>query len=352
MEFLSDYGLFLAKTLTLVFAIMIILATSISAGTRTRRAEKEGHIEVLDLNDKYKSYKDALNSAILDDSSLKQLSKDEKKSLKLDEKQKKKKAKEGELSGKPKIFVASFDGDVRASEVIPLEQVITAILSVATKNDEFVLKLESPGGMVHGYGLAASQLDRVKARQIPLTVCVDKVAASGGYMMACIADKIVAAPFAIIGSIGVLAQIPNFNKLLKKHDIDYEMLTAGEYKRTLTVFGENTEKGREKFIEELEDTHKLFKEFIVEHRPQVDIDQVATGEHWYAKRALEKGLVDQLMTSDDYIFSRVDEADIFEVRYIEKRSFPEKLGISVQKGLVSIVESLWDRVFNSNSRQF
>ena len=108
------------------------------------------------------------------------------------------------------------------------------------------------------YGLAASQMQRIRDKKLKLTVCVDKVAASGGYMMAVVADKIIAAPFAVLGSIGVLAQVPNFHRLLKKHDVDFEMLTAGKYKRTLTMFGENTDKGREKFQEDIEDTHVLF----------------------------------------------------------------------------------------------
>ena len=112
---------------------------------------------------------------------------------------------------------------------------------------------------------------------IGMNATFDKVAASGGYMMACIGDRILSAPFAVLGSIGVVAQIPNLHRLLKKHDVDYEVLTAGEYKRTLTVFGENTDKGRQKFQEDLELTHVLFKDFVSRYRPQLDIDQVLGG---------------------------------------------------------------------------
>jgi serine protease SohB len=226
---------------------------------------------------------------------------------------------------KKNIFVLNFKGDIRASEVESLREEITSILTVAKTTDEVVLVLESSGGTVHGYGLAASQLKRIRDRGIPLTVAVDKVAASGGYMMACVANKIVAAPFAVIGSVGVLAQLPNFHRLMKKHDIDYEQLSAGEYKRTLTLFGENDDKDREKFQQEIEDTHELFKEFIKDNRGAVDIEKIATGEHWYGKRALDLQLVDELITSDDYLYTAATGANIYEITQIRKKAVSEKL---------------------------
>lgn len=241
------------------------------------------------------------------------------------------------------MFVTHFDGDIKASETQELREVITAILSIAKPSDEVVVCLESPGGMVHGYGLAASQLARITEKNIPLTVCVDKVAASGGYMMACVANKIVAAPFAVIGSIGVVAQIPNFHRLLKKHDVDYEMLTAGEYKRTLTMFGENTEKGRQKFVEDLEETHDLFKDFIRQHRSVVDVDKVATGEIWFGTKALEEKLIDAVQTSDAYLFDKKDSADLFEINYVHKRTVMEKLGINAEASLERVIGKLWQK---------
>jgi serine protease SohB len=192
--------------------------------------------------------------------------------------------------------------------------------------------------MVHAYGLAAAQLARIRQRGIPLIVTVDKVAASGGYLMACIADKIFAAPFAIIGSIGVIVQLPNFHRLLKEKNIDFEQLTAGNYKRTLTLFGENTEAGREKLHQEIEEVHHLFKQLIHENRPQLDIEKVATGEHWLAKQAIEFKLVDELRTSDDYLLEQSNTANLFEVRYEVKKSFIEKLFTSVNAFKNSIME--------------
>ncbi|MCJ8273499.1 MAG: protease SohB, partial [Psychrosphaera sp.] len=213
-----------------------------------------------------------------------------------------------------------------------LREEITAVLTIANEKDEVLLKVESGGGVVHGYGLAASQMMRLKDANIPLTVSVDAVAASGGYMMACVADKIIAAPFAIIGSIGVMAQIPNFNKVLKKYDVDYELFTAGEYKRTVTMFGENDEKGRAKFKQELEEVHLLFKDFVVGNRASLDIDSVATGEHWYGSDALKKGLVDHLQTSDDYLMGKSKSHKVIGVKCSIKLGIAEKLGLSLSIG--------------------
>jgi len=240
-------------------------------------------------------------------------------------------------------YLLEFDGDLRASAVTRLRREITAVLSMVRAGDEVVLRLESRGGMVHAYGLASSQLQRIKQREIDLTVCVDKVAASGGYMMACVANKILAAPFAILGSIGVVAQMPNFNRLLKKNDIDFELITSGEYKRTLTILGENTEKGREKFIEEIEDVHLLFKEFVMQHRPGLDIEQVATGESWFGQRALDRSLVDELMTSDEYIAGACDASDVFEVRYVERKPLTQRLGIVLQDAADGLLMRWWER---------
>jgi serine protease SohB len=238
--------------------------------------------------------------------------------------------------------VLDFQGDLRASEVDPLREEITAALARARPGDEIVVRLESAGGMVHSYGLAASQLDRIAKAGIHLTVCIDKVAASGGYMMACVANRILAAPFAVLGSIGVVAQIPNIHRLLKRHDIDIELLTAGKYKRTLTVLGENAAEGREKFQRDLEATHQLFKEHVAAHRPQLDIETIATGEIWFGTQALGLGLVDQLATSDEYLTAQLSEADIYELAYVTGRTFLQRLGIALEARIVHRLRAWWD----------
>ena len=370
MEFLFEYGLFLAKVVTFVVAIGVVIGFIVSASTRGHRHEAKGYIEVTKLNDKFDEMADSIRHAVLDHHELKQEHKARKKDDKRKAKEEKKKAKElakqqaaekkqsaGKatadqaedkqvqiLPRKKRIYVLDFDGDMKASATEELRHSISAVLEMAEPVDEVVVTLESPGGMVHSYGLAASQLARIGKAGIPLTISVDKVAASGGYMMACVADKILAAPFAIIGSIGVVAQLPNFHRLLKKHDVDYEMLTAGEYKRTLTLFGENTEKGRSKFQEDLEDTHVLFKDFIRSNRTQVDVEKVATGEIWYGSRALEEGLVDEVQTSDEYLFAAHKEADIYAVEYTHKKSLPERIGLHVEAGVERVLGKFWQKV--------
>ena len=317
MEFLAEYGMFFAKLLTIVFVFLIVIVGGVIISTRVKSGA-EGHLDIKNINHKYENMNILLSSQILPKKEFKKSIKEIKDSHKKKEKQ----SKSGEIL--KRIFVLDFKGDIRASDVSSLREEITAILTVASKNDEVVVLIESAGGTVHGYGLAASQLKRLRNKNIQLTVAVDKVAASGGYMMACVANKIIAAPFAIIGSIGVLAQIPNFNRLLKSHNIDFEQITAGEFKRTLTIFGENTDKDRKKLQEELEDTHKLFKEFILENRNQIDIDKIATGEHWYGKQAIALNLVDKLETSDDYLSAAAKDADIYEINYIRKKTLSEK----------------------------
>ena len=363
MEFLSEYGLFLAKTITFVIAIIIVITVIIGASVKGNRRREE-NIEIEKINEKYDEYEESIKLAIADPELAKQEQKEKKVKDKAERKaskeQAKKRAKQhkelvktnkdvsidsvDESSEKKRVFFTQFDGDIKASATEQLREVITAILSVAKESDEIVIDLESQGGMVHSYGLAASQLARITQRGIPLTVCVDKVAASGGYMMACVADKIVAAPFAIIGSIGVVAQLPNFHKILKKNDIDYEMLTAGEYKRTLTMFGENTDKGRQKFVEDLEDTHVLFKDFIRDHRSIVNVEEVATGEIWFGKRALENKLIDEVQTSDEYLFAQKDTAEIFMVSMAIKKSLQEKLGLGVEAGVERLMTRWYQRL--------
>jgi serine protease SohB len=329
-EFFFEYGLFAAKLATFVIAILVVIVASVAATRRVKKSRK-GHIETTRVNEEMDAMRFALDAGVSDPEAFKLHFKRKQKAKKLERKARRKAlkraAKRGEVDAvepdaKARVFVLDFDGDLRASAVS---------------------RLESRGGMVHAYGLASSQLQRIREQGIDLTVCVDKFAASGGYMMACVANKILAAPFAVLGSIGVVAQMPNFNRLLKKHDIDFELITAGEYKRTLTLLGENTDKGREKFVEEIEDVHLLFKEFVSEHRPRLDIERVATGESWFGQRALERSLVDELMTSDEYIARACEASEVFEVKYVEKKPLPERLGIVLQDSIDGLLLRWWER---------
>ncbi|MCB1683018.1 MAG: protease SohB [Pseudomonadales bacterium] len=352
MDYLFEYLLFLAQAVTIVAAILLVIAAVASLSMRRQQGDS-GHLEIIRLNDRLKDLRDGVRQAVLPPAEFKRILK---KDNKAEKKAQKQLAKSSARSGggseagpeerKRRVFVLDFRGDLQASRVKLLRTEVTAVLTLAEAPDEVLIRLESPGGSVHGYGLAASQLDRFKQHGVPLIASVDKVAASGGYLMAAVADRILAAPFAVIGSIGVVAQIPNVHRLLKKHDVDVDILTAGKYKRTLTVLGENTEEGRQKFVEELEDLHSLFQEFVGSRRPALDIEQVATGEAWYGKRALDLKLVDEICTSDEYLAKACMDADVFEVHWVEQKKPIERLLAQAESSLTSLLEQargVWHR---------
>jgi len=337
-EILVGYGIFILEILTILLVIGAIIFAIIAL--KQKKNAVYGELELTDLADAFEENRKKVRDFYLTEDELKEQEKAEKKAEKAKAKEEKAKRKNGELAEKeikPTLYVLDFKGDIQASATAALREEISTILSVAKPEDEVLLRLESPGGVVHGYGLAASQLARLKQHGIKLTVAVDKVAASGGYMMACVADKIVSAPFAIIGSVGVVAQIPNIHRLLKKHDVDVEVMTAGEFKRTMTVLGENTEKGKQKFQQELEETHQLFKQFVAQNRPQLDVNQIATGEHWFGQQALELNLVDEIATSDDLILQAIKEKAVLAVHYKQKKSLLQKLGKQAEESADNIV---------------
>ncbi|QYJ81108.1 protease SohB [Shewanella aegiceratis] len=338
MEFLYEYGLFLAKAVTIVVAIVAVVVLVLASAVK-QKADK-GELKLTNVSEDLKALKHDLKEELLSKKQFKAYEKGLKAEAKAKEKAEKA---DGEAAPTPRVFVIDFKGSIDAHEVASLREEISAILAIAEQGDEVVVNVESGGGMVHGYGLAASQLDRLRSAEIPLTICVDKVAASGGYMMACVANTIYAAPFAIVGSIGVVAQIPNFNRLLKKHDIDYEQHTAGDFKRTLTLFGENTDEGRQKFQEELEETHVLFKAFISKYRPTLDIAKVATGEHWYGQQALDLGLVDGLSTSDDVVMKLAEEKTVIKVRYQLKKKIADKFAHSASQAVNAVFNRLAEK---------
>ena len=306
IELLSNYGLFLIKTLTVLISILLIISFIVNS----KKSDQSGSIEIKNVNKELDSIEENIKKNILTKSDFKKFIKARKKSNKKLEK---------------RLFVIDFKGNIRASEIVSLRREVSGVILSCKKGDEVLLRLENSGGTVHEHGLAASQLKRIKDKKIPLTICVDKVAASGGYMMACVANKIIASPFAIIGSIGVLAQVPNFNKLLKDKGINFEQHTAGNYKRTVTMFGENTDKDREKLNEQLEEIHVLFKNFITSQRKNIDIEKVATGEYWYGENALSLNLIDEVMTSDEYILAMREKFEITHIKYKPIKTFSDKI---------------------------
>jgi len=339
-EFLLAYGLFFLKALTVVIAIAVVLILIFGL---SRKDHGPGGLSVDNMNERFRKMRHTLRQAVLGKHELKLLDKAEKKELKDMEKS----AGEGDEARK-RVFVLRFKGDIRASATDSLREEVTAIVAVARPKDEVVVCIENPGGVVHDHGLAASQLQRIRDRNIPLVAVVDKVAASGGYLMACVANRIIAAPFAIIGSIGVIAQLPNFNRALEDKGIDYEQVTAGKYKRTVTMFGKNTDEDRAKLKEELEDVHYLFKSMVAGYRPEMDIEKIATGEHWYGRQALELGLIDELGASDDYLLDAAESADIYAVTFKGRQNLVQRLQDAMNDG--ASVVSDWVSTRQNESR--
>ena len=336
-EFLFSYGLFIAKVVTGLIAL--VFAVAIIGASRTKKDDSP-ELKVTNLNEKYTSLKLLLLQSLMDKKQFKN-------HLKAQAKDVKKQSKSNpNQNPKPKLYVLEFDGDIKASEVVTMRDEITAVLSVAEAQDEVLLKMDNSGGMVHEHGLAASQLKRIKDAKLNFTVSVDKVAASGGYLMACVADKIIAAPFAIIGSIGVLAQLPNFNRMLDKAGIDFEQHTAGEYKRTVTMFGKNSDKERDKLKLDLQETHALFRDFVTQHRPKLDIEKVATGEHWYGTQALALNLIEEIKTSDEFLIGALETYDIYEIKMEIKKALQER----ILGGLMSISDELRARLWDKQNQ--
>jgi len=321
IEIIGDLGAFIIKAIVIVASIIVLTSFFVSLALK-QKEDQEG-FSLKNLTKQLHKTTLKLKSSFLNKKDRKALLKAEKKDLK-----------GNENKTKNKVFIIDFEGDIKASGAESLKKCVTQCINLLDPaKDEVVIRLESPGGMVSGYGLAASELSRLREANIKLTICVDKVAASGGYLMSCVADQILVAPFAILGSIGVVAGMPNVHKLLKKNDIEYDVLTAGKFKRTLTVFGENTPEGKEKFIEQLEQIHNLFKSFVSKYRPKLDIEEVATGEYWFGEDALNLKLADKIQTSEDYILDLVKEKEVFILSYNEKKKLTDRLMESAKANL-------------------
>jgi len=336
-ELALDYGLFLAKAVTVLVVVLVIIGAISAVSRKSRSSEK---LEVTDLNRKYEEVRGQLRSRLLPRKEWKKLARKEKS-------RRRSERKKGSGDDRKRLYVLNFHGDIKATAAASLREEVTAILTQAEAGDSVLLRLENMGGVVHEHGLAASQVKRLRDAGIQVTAAVDKVAASGGYMMACVADRIIAAPFAVLGSIGVLAQLPNFHELLKRHGITFEQQTAGEYKRTITMFGENTDTERAKLREQIEQTHELFKDFIAEHRPSLDLEKVATGEIWYGRDALEAGLVDEIKTSDDFLLEASRSSRLYELRYRSRKSLSDRLASSVQAAVDRLIDAVRNRATDS-----
>lgn len=330
----SDYFLFLLKTITFLIALVVLISVLFQASRHGGDHASQGKLIVTKLNKALEAIKNRMQHEIMPKKALKKIAKDQKAEHKREEK-----------SGNDKqtAYNIRFKGDMQASQVSALRQEVTAILASANQGDEVVITIESPGGAVSGYGLAASQLLRLKEKGLVLTACVDQVAASGGYMMACVADKIIAAPFSIVGSIGVLSQVPNIHRFLKKHDVDVDVLTAGKHKAPITLLGENTEEGKQKHVDDLNAIHQRFKALVKQHRIEIEIDKVSEGDFWLAEDAVELGLVDEIMTSDAYLMNLCESANVYRVHWQPHKSIEERIKSATASVYSSLENSLFRR---------
>lgn len=332
MEILQNLLLFFGQALIIVLSIIAVIIAIAASAAKTGKT-KGLSVEV--INDKFDDQKSTLQSVVLNVDDFKKVKKQKKADVKTELKSQKER--------KTAYLIEFLKGDIEATAVDNIKEEISAVLGVAEKNEEVILKVESPGGVVHGYGLAAAQILRLREAGLNVTICVDKVAASGGYLMSCVAHQIIASPFAIIGSIGVVAQVPNINRLLKKHDVDFKEYTAGDYKRTVSVLGEITEKGEAKFKEQLEATHVLFKDFVSLYRPQLNLTTVATGEYWYGTQALKLNLIDRIQTSDDYILNKVKTHKVIKVSFSKKAGFADKISEMISQTILQSVSKTLTR---------
>ncbi|MCP1339844.1 protease SohB [Idiomarina sp. M1R2S28] len=332
MDFVADIGGFLLKAAIIVVAVGFIVGLIAQAAQKQKKSK--GDLQVTHLSKELNELSEQLRIELMDKKAQKKALKALKKKKTVENKEK-------------RLFVVDFKGSMDAKEVDSLRHEVNAILNLATEKDEVLVRLESGGGVVNGYGLAAAQLLRLREHNLTVNVAIDKVAASGGYMMACVGHKLLAAPFAFIGSIGVVAQIPNFHRLLKKHNVDFEQLTAGEYKRTLTIFGENTDEGRRKFKQDLEAIHRQFKSFVQENRSELDIDKVATGEVWSGQEAKELGLIDEVTTSDAWLMKQHKGFDVLQLQYVIRKPLSERFA----KGMSVIIHTLKSSLTRSDVAQ-
>jgi serine protease SohB len=285
---------FLILSIVVVLAVVaaaVLLVLRIMSANRADRRDSDSDLQIVDLGKQLTERANRVRRSLMPKKERKEFAK-------------RSKAEGSTENYDSTVFVIDFRPKLRAREVETLRKEVDVITQLVTPRDEVLVRIDSPGGTVTGYGHAASQLLRIHNRGVPLTICVDEIAASGGYMCAAVADKIIAAPFAFIGSIGVVAGIPNFVGLMNKLGVRYFELTAGENKRTLSPFSEPTPEKQAVEQQRLEAIHRAFKELIKKRRPNLDIDRVADGNYWLAVDAKELGLVDVIQTSDEYLLQQ------------------------------------------------
>lgn len=248
--------------------------------------------------------------------------------------------------GAHNVFVIDYVGSMMASEVVYLTAKIDAIILKSNKDDEVVINITSPGGAVSGYGLVASQIKRLKTAGLKITATVDTVAASGGYMAAVVSDEIIAAPFAMVGSIGVVANVMIYEELLKNIGIQTNVYTSGDSKRTVVPSRVPNAEEEAKLEAQLEEIHSRFKDHVLSFRPDIDEDKVFTGQAFLAADAINFGLVDKIGTSDELLLNLYKDGHrLIEVQFIIEENIGGSVTKQVSAGLVDAIKS---EIFNNS----
>ncbi len=246
----------------------------------------------------------------------------------------------------PRLAVLRFQGlrDLNASGDQRLSEAIDEVLVNRDHFEEAVVIIDSPGGTTHGYGHAYALLERLSASGLKVTACIDRIGASGGYLMALPADRILAGPFAIVGSVGVVAGIPNVKRLLEEKGVSYRLFVAGDKKRVVHFADDDGPEVREYMDEKLAGIHTQFLQAVEKHRgDRVKLDEVRSGDHWSAEESVEKGLglVDELQTSAEYLLERNREVALV---MIERRvDITERFAGYLAARLSARVASLFTR---------
>lgn len=262
-----------------------------------------------------------------------------------------------EKTGEPgKVAVLKFKGDIRASARFAFAKLVDEVVLNAREFKEVVVVVESPGGGVSEYGMLFAELERMRKceENFQLTVVVDTVAASGGYLMSLPAHKILAAPFAMVGSIGVVSFIPNIRELLEANKIKPRTFTAGDFKRTVTLTDEGDEKSAEQYKQQLALIHEQFKQALKKYRPQVELEKVATGEAWLASTTVEKELqlVDGLNTSHALLLEMNQSFDLVEYSSkAERKTFLKRI-LGCDDENQSIVDQIVTKFVDEVSQRF
>lgn len=225
--------------------------------------------------------------------------------------------------------VLRFEGDTMATGRQDFARMVDEVLHNKERIQRVIVVVNSPGGGVSVYGQMFAGMERMRNAGVDVTACVDTYAASGGYLMSVPAQRIIAAPFAMVGSIGVVSEFMNFNKLLRRLGVEPMTITAGELKRTVTPLSEVTEENKAAYKAQLEAIHRQFIAVVKKYR-EVDADRVCTGNHWTAAESVELklNLVDGLATSQEYLFEANQTEDLVTISKLQNPYEKSVLGLA------------------------